>query len=156
MKVCNRGKVDRAVDIPVVVGEMLRLAFTDNSTLRQQEHPCQSERSDRSQLPSLAVDFCGVRCENPFVLGSSVISNSYEMCSRALDVGWDGVSVKTISLFDIEEVSPRFDIHSPGKIPFIGFKNLEQLSPNSAEFDFAWMKKLKETYPSKLIIASIL
>lgn len=142
MKVCNRAKLDKAVDIPSIVNFL-----SDNY---------KKESLDASNLPSLEVEFCGIKCENPFVLASSVISSSYDMCARAFDAGWGGVSVKTINFLDIKEVSPRFDIHSPNQYPFIGFKNLEQLSQRSYKDDFKWMKRLRENYPTKLIISSIM
>lgn len=142
MKVCNRAKVDKPIDIPSIV------EYT------RQANPDAKKRLEC--LSDLKVDFCGIQCENPFILGSSVISSSFDMCARAFEAGWGGAVVKTISFLDIREVSPRFDIHSPGQFPFIGFKNLEMLSVHEAEFDFAWMKRLKEAFPTKLVIASIM
>ena len=62
------------------------------------------------KLPSLEIDFCGLKCENPFFLASSSVCTSYEMVARAFDVGWAGVFYKTICLDEIKEVSPRFDV----------------------------------------------
>ena len=108
-------------------------------------------------LPSLEIDFCGFRCENPFFLASSAVCTNYEMVARALEAGWAGVFYKTICLQDIREVSPRFDaLHSDGKGDFYGFRNMEQLSENPAEVDFAILHQLKEDYPSKMIVASIM
>lgn len=30
----------------------------------------------------LSMEFCGVKCENPFFLSSSVVASGYEMCSQ--------------------------------------------------------------------------
>ncbi|MBQ2164590.1 MAG: NAD-dependent dihydropyrimidine dehydrogenase subunit PreA, partial [Muribaculaceae bacterium] len=57
-------------------------------------------------MPSLEIDFCGIKCENPFFLASSAICTNYEMVARAFDMGWAGVFYKTICLEDIVEVSP--------------------------------------------------
>ena len=140
LKVCNRAKIDTSLNIPFLM--------THTAQHYKKEEPI--------TLPSLEIDFCGVHCENPFILGSSVITSSYDLCSRALKAGWGGVSVKTICYLDIHEVSPRFDIPTKGEYPFSGFKNLEQLSPNTVDFDFAWLKQLKKEFPTKLIIASIM
>ena len=140
LKVCNRAKLDTPLDIPFI---MTHLAKHYKKELPK-------------ELPSLAIDFCGVHCDNPFVLASSVITCSYDMCRRAFEAGWGGISIKTICSLDIHEVSPRFDIPQKGEFPFSGFKNMEQLSPNTPEFDFAWMKQLKEEFPTRLIIASIM
>lgn len=104
----------------------------------------------------LSIDFCGVKCENPFFLASSVIVNCYEMIAKAFDMGWGGVVYKTISFSDIREVSPRFDQVGKDGTPFIGFRNMEQLSEHSPEEDFAIISRLKKDYPSKVIVASIM
>ncbi|MCR5304750.1 MAG: NAD-dependent dihydropyrimidine dehydrogenase subunit PreA [Lachnospiraceae bacterium] len=104
----------------------------------------------------LSCDICGVPLENPFVLSSSVVASNYEMCSRAFEMGWAGVCFKTISLIDIHEASPRFSaVRSPsGK--WYGFKNIEQLSDHSLEENLECFRRLKEKYPEKVIIASIM
>ena len=104
-------------------------------------------------LPSLEIDFCGIHCENPFFLASSAVCTNYEMVARAFDAGWAGVFYKTICMQEIKEVSPRFD--AVGK-PFTGFRNMEQLSENPADVDFDILKRLKQNYPSKVVIASIM
>ena len=104
-------------------------------------------------LPSLEIDFCGIHCENPFFLASSAVCTNYEMVAHAFDAGWAGVFYKTICMQEIKEVSPRFD--AVGK-PFTGFRNMEQLSENPVDVDFDILKRLKQNYPSKVVIASIM
>ena len=110
------------------------------------------------QLPSLAIDFCGMHCENPFFLASSSVCTNYEMVARAFDAGWAGVFYKTICLDDINEVSPRFDvIHREGyNGDFIALRNMEQLSENPAQVDFDILHRLKQNYPDKIVVASIM
>ena len=108
-------------------------------------------------LPSLEIDFCGIRCENPFFLASSAVCTNYEMVARAFDAGWAGVFYKTICLQDIREVSPRFDaVKSDANGSFVGFRNMEQLSENPVEMDFDILKRLKQDYPTKIVVASIM
>ena len=109
-------------------------------------------------LPSLEIDFCGIRCENPFFLASSAVCTNYEMVARALEAGWGGVFYKTICKQEIREVSPRFDaVYGNGKKgDFYGFRYMEQLSENPVEMDFDILRRLKQNYPSKIIIASIM
>ena len=107
------------------------------------------------ELPDLAIDFCGIHCENPFFLASSAICTNYEMVARALERGWAGVFYKTICKQDIREVSPRFDAVKNGT-SFAGFRNMEQLSENPYEVDFDILRRLKQNYPSKVIVASIM
>ena len=81
-------------------------------------------------LPSLEIDFCGIRCENPFFLASSAVCTNYEMVARAFELGWGGVFYKTICQQDIREVSPRFDaVHeSGGHGNFYAFRNMVRCS----------------------------
>ena len=111
-----------------------------------------------SSYPDLHITFCGIPCENPFFLASSAVCTSYEMVARAFDAGWAGVFYKTICLQEIKEVSPRFDAkHSNGiHGDFYGFRNMEQLSENPVETDFDILRRLKQDYPTKVVIASIM
>ena len=111
----------------------------------------------QKDLPSLAIDFCGYHCENPFFLASSAICTNYEMVARAFVAGWAGVFYKTICMEDIHEVSPRFDaVNELGRSDFFGFRNMEQLSENPVEMDFNILHRLKQNYPTKMVIASIM
>ena len=106
-------------------------------------------------LPSLAITFCGIPCENPFFLASSAVCTNYEMVARAFEQGWAGVFYKTICKQEIREVSPRFDAVKEGT-SFAGFRNMEQLSENPHEMDFDILRRLKENYPTKVVVASIM
>ena len=129
-------------DRPIRIKEMLA-AFCRNDVA-----------TDRTKV-SLAIDFCGIPCENPFFLASSAICTNYEMVARAFDMGWAGVFYKTICKQDIHEVSPRFDAVKEGS-SFAGFRNMEQLSENPFEVDFDILRRLKQNYPTKVVVASIM
>ncbi|MBQ7503629.1 NAD-dependent dihydropyrimidine dehydrogenase subunit PreA [bacterium] len=106
----------------------------------------------------LSVEFLGVHFENPFCLSSSPVGNCYDMCKKAYDTGWGGVVFKTIGPkhFLIDEVSPRFDALTKEGTPFVGFKNMEQIAEHPLEENLADVKRLKEEYPNKVLIASIM
>lgn len=107
-------------------------------------------------LPDLSIEFCGIRCENPFFLASSAVCTNFEMVARAFDLGWAGVCFKTITLSEIKEVSPRFDaVRNIGEA-FTGFRNMEQLSENTASENFSIIRRLKDSYPDKIVVASIM
>ena len=127
-------------DRPIRIRELFRAA----SKVQDEPH---------TELPSLEIDFCGLKCESPFFLASSAVCTNYEMVARAFEMGWAGVFYKTICLQEIREVSPRFD--AVGN-PFVGFRNMEQLSENPAEVDFDILHRLKQHYPSKIVVASIM
>ncbi len=128
---------------PIRIKEMLRAIHEDDV---------------KGPYPTLDIDFCGIHCENPFFLASSAVCTNYEMVARAFEAGWAGVFYKTISLQDINEVSPRFDaIHNNGTHgDFYGFRNMEQLSENPADVDFDILHRLKQNYPTKVVVASIM
>ena len=104
----------------------------------------------------LACDLCGIPLENPFLLSSSVVASTYDMCARAFEAGWAGACFKTICSFDIHEASPRFSAITGDNGSIIGFKNIEQLSDHSVAENMEIFRRLKEKYPSKFILASIM
>ena len=114
------------------------------------------EGCEGAEQIDLSCELCGVKLENPFLLSSSVVASNYEMISRAFDMGWAGISFKTISLMEMHEASPRFAAVRGPRGNWYGFKNIEQLSDHSVEENMECFRKLKEKYPSKVIIASIM
>lgn len=104
----------------------------------------------------LKTDICGITLENPFLLSSSVISSTYDMCSRAFEAGWAGAALKTICSLDIREASPRFSAIKGDNGSIIGFKNIEQLSEQTVEENMDMIRRLKKEYPTKFILASIM
>ncbi|MBR2807361.1 MAG: NAD-dependent dihydropyrimidine dehydrogenase subunit PreA [Oscillospiraceae bacterium] len=104
----------------------------------------------------LKTDFCGIPLENPFLLSSSVIASTYDMCARAFEAGWAGACFKTVCSFDIHEASPRFSAITGDNGSIIGFKNIEQLSDHSVAENMEIFRRLKENYPTKFMLASIM
>ena len=104
----------------------------------------------------LRTELCGIPLENPFLLSSSVVASTYDMCARAFEAGWAGAAFKTICTLDIHEASPRFSAISGDNGAIIGFKNIEQLSDHSVAENMEIFRRLKEKYPSKFILASIM
>ena len=130
-------------DRPIRIRELL----TDCTSAKEQT-------VDATQQ-SLGITFCGIACENPFFLASSAVCTNYDMVARAFEAGWAGVFYKTICKQDIREVSPRFDAVKKGTT-FAGFRNMEQLSENPYQVDFDILRRLKQNYPTKVVIASIM
>ena len=116
----------------------------------------------RAEIPvpgdenALSCDLCGVPLENPFLLSSSVVASTYDMCARSFEAGWAGACFKTICSFDIHEASPRFSAITGDNGAIIGFKNIEQLSDHSVAENMEIFRRLKDKYPSKFILASIM
>ncbi len=105
---------------------------------------------------ALKTDMCGTVMENPFLLSSSVVASTYDMCARAFEAGWAGAAFKTVSTIDIHEVSPRFSAIKGADGSIIGFKNVEQLSDHSVTENMSIFRELKKDYPNKFILASIM
>ncbi len=104
----------------------------------------------------LRTELCGVPLENPFLLSSSVVASSYDMCARAFEAGWAGAAFKTVCSFEIHEASPRFSAIRGDNGSIMGFKNIEQLSDHSVEENMEIFRRLKQNYPGKFILASIM
>lgn len=138
LSACLKAKINR----PVNIDEMMEALFACEKT--------------KAEDVDLSIDFCGVHCENPFFLSSSVVGSNYEMVAKAFDRGWAGVAFKTIGTFVAKEVSPRFDQLNKEALAFIGFKNIEQISEHTLEENLSYLKDLKKNYPTKIIVASIM
>ncbi len=104
----------------------------------------------------LSINYLGVECENPFFLSSSPVGSNYEMVAKSFESGWGGVFYKTIGIFVADECSPRFDQTNKEGLPWLGFKNMEQISDKPTELNFENMRKLKRAYPDKVMVASIM
>lgn len=137
---------------PIRIHEMLNVISKDQVAMGE------TEDDWAANAPSLSIDFCGIRCENPFFLASSAVCINYEMVARAFDAGWGGVFYKTICMQEIREVSPRFDaMHNNATHgDFYGFRNMEQLSELPVDEDFEILRRLKQNYPTKIVVASIM
>ena len=141
-KACLLTKENR----PVAIRELLTTVGNDRDLLPKH----------KIEAIDISSDICGVRLENPFLLSSSVVSRSYDMCRRAFEAGWAGASLKTICNFPQHEASPRFSALKSHANAFCGFKNIEQLSVRTVEEDLETIEKLHRDFPSKVLIASIM
>ncbi len=104
----------------------------------------------------LSIEYLGVKCENPFFLSSSPVGGNYDMVAKAFETGWGGVFFKTIGIFVADECSPRFDQNDKTGMPWIGFKNMEQISDKPTEKNFEFLYKLKRDYPDKIVVSSVM
>lgn len=138
-------------DRPIRLREISKIIAEKYADANKQE-----VKDKNTKEPSLEIEFCGLKCENPFFLASSAICTNYEMVAAAFEAGWAGVFYKTICLEEIKEVSPRFDVVKNPDGSFAGFRNMEQLSENPPDVDFQILASLKRNYPSKIVVASIM
>lgn len=111
-----------------------------------------------SNKADLSIDFCGVRCINPFFLSSSPVSNSAEMVERAFEAGWGGVAYKTVvsDRLPIIHPSPRMGAYNQGHTRLVGLQNVEQTSDRGLEANLKDMAYLKRKWPDRVLLASIM
>mmetsp|Transcript_7906 Transcript_7906/g.16957 ORF Transcript_7906/g.16957 Transcript_7906/m.16957 type:complete len:427 (+) Transcript_7906:118-1398(+) len=108
--------------------------------------------------PDLSVVVNGIKFPNPFVIGSGPPGTNYQVMKKAFDEGWGGVICKTLSLDSskVINVTPRYAKlrDSAGKV--FGWQNFELISDRPFETMLAEMKRLREEYPDRVLIASIM
>ena len=155
---CTDDDLERAEQACIHYNWPIRIHEMLNVISKEQVAMGETEDDWAANAPSLSIDFCGIRCENPFFLASSAVCTNYEMVARAFDAGWGGVFYKTICMQEIREVSPRFDaMHNNATHgDFYGFRNMEQLSELPVDEDFEILRRLKQNYPTKIVVASIM
>lgn len=138
------GRCEKACPVSVIIKDIISSLKTEEAEKKEIDYEC------------LKTDFCGIPLENPFLLSSSVIASTYDMCARAFEAGWAGAAFKTVCLMDIVEASPRFSAIKGDNERIIGFKNIEQLSDHTLIENIEIFRKLKENYPDKFLLVSIM
>ena len=104
----------------------------------------------------LSLDYLGVKCLNPFFLSSSPVGGNYDMVAKCYEEGWGGCFFKTVGIFVADECSPRFDQTNKEGLPWLGFKNMEQISDKPTEQNFEYIYRLCRDYPEHITVASIM
>ncbi len=104
----------------------------------------------------LSLKYLGVDCLNPFFLSSSPVGGNYDMVSKCYETGWGGCFFKSVGVFVADECSPRFDQTNKEGLPWLGFKNMEQISDKPTELNFEFMYKLNRDYPDHVTVSSIM
>ncbi|KAK4567449.1 hypothetical protein RGQ29_003295 [Quercus rubra] len=115
--------------------------------------------------PDLSVTVNGLHMPNPFVIGSGPPGTNYTVMKRAFEEGWGAVIAKTVSLdaSKVINVTPRYARLRAGvngsakaKGQIIGWENIELISDRSFDTMLNEFKKLKEEFPDRILIASIM
>lgn len=108
-------------------------------------------------MSSLKTDICGIPLENPFILASASPSATIEMIEKSFKAGWAGAVTKTVKpdFMRIEDARPRFNVVKEGK-NIIGFENFELVSKKELAYWIDGIAYLKDKYPQKAVIASIM
>ncbi|XP_047970947.1 dihydropyrimidine dehydrogenase (NADP(+)), chloroplastic-like [Salvia hispanica] len=110
--------------------------------------------------PDLSVTANGLKMPNPFVIGSGPPGTNYTVMKRAFNEGWGAVIAKTVSLdaSKVVNVTPRYARLRAGapKGEIIGWQNIELISDRPLETMLKEFKQLKEEFPDRILIASIM
>ncbi|XP_052183747.1 dihydropyrimidine dehydrogenase (NADP(+)), chloroplastic [Diospyros lotus] len=119
--------------------------------------------SQASAEPDLTVTVNGLKMPNPFVIGSGPPGTNYTVMKRAFDEGWGAVIAKTVSLdaAKVVNVTPRYarlraGVNGSAKGQIIGWENIELISDRPLETMLKEFRQLKEEYPDRILIASIM
>ncbi len=120
-------------------------------------------------MATRSVTFTGIKFENPFLLSSAPPTESERNILRAFDAGWGGVVVKTIGLHPVTNVvgartkffrtSPDDNYVSMKKrsgTALHGSWNWELISDKALDWWVPRIRRMKESYPTRVVIASIM
>ncbi|MEI7474071.1 MAG: NAD-dependent dihydropyrimidine dehydrogenase subunit PreA [bacterium] len=108
-------------------------------------------------MKKLSFKHNNVEFINPFLLASSPITRNAEMIMRGFDAGWGGAVLKTLNLCPetMNNVSQRMYGYKV-KSSVLGLKNIEMISDRSIESWVDDIKLMKDKYPDRVIVASIM
>ena len=110
-------------------------------------------------MPDLRVTVDGLTLPNPFVIGSGPPGNNARTIAKSFDEGWGAVVSKTVSLdaSKIVNVVPRYaHLRDEQSQEVYGWENIELISDRSFDTWLDEFRKLKEDYPDRVLIASIM
>lgn len=108
---------------------------------------------------NMETNYCGFRCENPFLLASSPVSATGAMIGRAFEMGWAGAVTKSISYLQDEmkvSLSPRMlPVSTAGAKGVTGMGNIDFVMDKTVDAAFADFAEVKKKYPKKMLIISV-
>ncbi len=109
-------------------------------------------------MATLETTVNGVRFPNPFVIASGPPGTNAKVVGKAYDEGWGAVVTKTASLdaSKVINVAPRYGRLRGDNGEIYGWENIELISTLSFEQWLDDFKRIKDQYPDKVLIASIM
>ena len=110
-------------------------------------------------MPTLEITVNGLNLPNPFIIGSGPPGTNANVIAKAFDEGWGGVVAKTISLdaSKVINVAPRYArLRTEKSNEIYGWQNIELISDRPFKVWLDEFKQLKDKYPDKIVIASIM
>lgn len=110
-------------------------------------------------MPSLSVNVDGLTLPNPFIIASGPPGTNANVIGKAFDENWGAVICKTVSLdaSKVVNVAPRYArMRAENTKEVIGWQNIELISDRSFETWEDEFKKIKDKYPDRVLIASVM
>ncbi len=110
-------------------------------------------------MADLSITVNGLKLPNPFVIGSGPPGTNANVIAKAFDEGWGAVIAKTISLdaSKVINVAPRYArMRAKDSKEVFGWQNIELISDRPFETWLDEFKQLKDEYPDRVLIASIM
>lgn len=110
-------------------------------------------------MADLSVVVNGLKMPNPFVIGSGPPGTNANVIGKAFDEGWGAVIAKTVSLdaSKVVNVAPRYArLRDQKSNEVFGWQNIELISDRPFETWIDEFKRVKDKYPTGILIASIM
>src|SRR5437763_11940628 len=117
----------------------------------------------------LSTTFTGIRFQNPFLLASAPPTESDSNILRAFDAGWGGVVTKTIGMHPVVNVkgpktkflradngNTRLSMAKRPDTTLVASWNWELISDKPIDWWIGRLKRIKQAFPKKMLIASIM
>jgi dihydropyrimidine dehydrogenase (NAD+) subunit PreA len=118
---------------------------------------------------TLSTRFTGIEFENPFLLASAPPTESDSNIMRAFEAGWGGVVVKTIGMHPVINVkgpktkfvrsnadSYRISMEKRPNTALHSSWNWELISDKPLDWWLPKLRRIKEAFPHKVLVASIM
>jgi len=119
-------------------------------------------------MADLSTTFTGIRFENPFMLASAPPTESDANIMRAFEAGWGGVVTKTIGMHPVVNVKGpktkflrtdgqgRLSMAKRPDSTLMASWNWELISDKPIDWWIGRLKKIKQAFPKKVLVASIM
>ncbi len=110
-------------------------------------------------MPSLSTTVNGLCLPNPMIIASGPPGTNASVIGRAFLEGWGAVVCKTVCLdaAKIVNVQPRYSrLRARNSDEVYGWENIELISDRPFETWLDEFKRLKDAYPTRVLIASIM
>src|SRR5581483_8778958 len=116
---------------------------------------CRPSFREGELMADLRVDFCGIKCKNPFWLASAPPTNTGDQVMRAFDAGWGGAVWKTLGE-PIVNVSSRYSSVDYNGVRMMGLNNIELITDRPLENNLREITQVKKRYPDHVVCASLM